>query len=63
MPRSRTEYHFKLSRQKRIGRVIRRIPLGFTGLGFFAISVFLLFSGVRLNMRRSEPCHRIKLCS
>jgi hypothetical protein len=46
MPRSRTEYHFKLPRRKRIGGVLCRIPLGFISLGFFGISVFLLFSGV-----------------
>src|SRR5262245_22303059 len=46
MSRSRTEYHFKLPRRKRIGGVICRIPLGCIGLGFFGISIHLLFLGV-----------------
>jgi len=46
MSRSRTEYHFKLPRRKRIVGVSCRIPLGFIGLGFFGISVFLLISRV-----------------
>jgi hypothetical protein len=46
MARSRTEYHFRLPRRKRISGVLCRIPLGFVGLSFFGASMFLVLTGV-----------------
>jgi hypothetical protein len=45
MTRSRTEYHFKLPRKKRIGGVLSRMPFGLIAVGFFGIFTFLFFSG------------------